>query len=292
VRKGELENVERNRDKSLGVSVYLGQRRGNASTSDFSAAAIQRTVQAAYDIARFTAEDPAAGLPDADDLATPAEVARDLDLFHPWAIDAEQAAELAPSAAKRRRCPPAADHQLRRRRRVGAAVALLGRQHARLPRRLCQFAPLRVGVADRRPRPHMQRDSWYTSMRDAAELAAPEAVGRYAAERALSRLKPRRCPRPRCRCCSRTTVASGLLGSLCAGHLGRRAVPQGQLPAGQPGPARAARAHRRHEDPHVPKGKGSAPFDDEGVRTRARKVVEAAWCRATSCRATRRASWA
>ena len=69
VRKGELENVERNRDKSLGVTVYLGQRRGNASTSDFSSAAIERTVQAAYDIARFTAEDPAAGLPDADDIA-------------------------------------------------------------------------------------------------------------------------------------------------------------------------------------------------------------------------------
>ena len=69
VRKGELENVERNRDKSLGVTVYLGQRRGNASTSDFSRAAIEQTVQAAYDIARFTAEDPVAGLPDAEDLS-------------------------------------------------------------------------------------------------------------------------------------------------------------------------------------------------------------------------------
>jgi hypothetical protein len=102
VRMGELENVERNRDKSLGVSVYLGQRRGNASTSDFSAAALRQTVQAAYDIARFTAEDPAAGLPDAEDLATPEEAARDLDLFHPWAIDAAAAAEIA------RRCEAAA----------------------------------------------------------------------------------------------------------------------------------------------------------------------------------------
>ena len=102
VRMGELENVERNRDKSLGVSVYLGQRRGNASTSDFSPAAIRQTVQAAYDIARFTAEDPAAGPPDADDLATPEEAARDLDLFHPWAIDAAGAAEIA------RRCEAAA----------------------------------------------------------------------------------------------------------------------------------------------------------------------------------------
>ena len=101
VRKGELENVERNRDKSLGVSVYLGQRRGNASTSDFSSAAVKQTVQAAYDIARFTAEDPMAGLPDAEDLASAKDVARDLDLFHPWAIDAAQAAELA------RRCEAA-----------------------------------------------------------------------------------------------------------------------------------------------------------------------------------------
>ena len=86
VRKGELENVERNRDKSLGVTVYVGQRRGNASTSDFSRAALEQTVQAAYDIARFTAEDPVAGLPDEDDLAT-ARSSRDLDLFHPWDVD-------------------------------------------------------------------------------------------------------------------------------------------------------------------------------------------------------------
>src|SRR5688572_29531218 len=73
VRKGEMENVERNRDKSLGVTVYVGHRRGNASTSDFSRAAIEQTVQAAYDIARFTAEDPVAGLPEAQDIAGPDE---------------------------------------------------------------------------------------------------------------------------------------------------------------------------------------------------------------------------
>ena len=82
VRMGEVEQVERNRDKSIGVSVYLGQRRGNASSSDFSPAAVAQTVRAAYDIARFTAEDPAAGLPDAEDLAAPDEAGRDLDLFH------------------------------------------------------------------------------------------------------------------------------------------------------------------------------------------------------------------
>src|SRR4051794_26426131 len=94
VRKGELENVERNRDKSLGVTVYVGKRRGNASTSDFSRTAIEQTVQAAYDIARFTAEDPVAGLPESEDIAAPDEQP-DLDLFHPWEIDSEEAARLA-----------------------------------------------------------------------------------------------------------------------------------------------------------------------------------------------------
>ena len=95
VRKGETENVERNRDKSLSVTVYAGQRRGNASTSDFSAAGLEQTVRAAWDIARFTAADPAAGLPDADDLAMGAAAERDLDLFHPWPIDAAAAIAIA-----------------------------------------------------------------------------------------------------------------------------------------------------------------------------------------------------
>ena len=98
MRKGELENVERNRDKSLGVTVYLGHRRGNASTSDFSEAAIERTVQAAYDIARFTAEDPVAGLPDMQDIA---KTQPDLDLFHPWLITSEQAAQIGHHTAQR-----------------------------------------------------------------------------------------------------------------------------------------------------------------------------------------------
>src|SRR4029434_7160838 len=95
VRKAQIENVERNRDKSIGVSGYLRKRRRNASTSDFSRAALEQTVHAAYDIARFTAEDPAAGLPDEADLARDEAATRDLDLFHPWDIDAEGAVGLA-----------------------------------------------------------------------------------------------------------------------------------------------------------------------------------------------------
>ncbi|MFN7665769.1 MAG: PmbA/TldA family metallopeptidase, partial [Inhella sp.] len=189
-RLGKLENVERNRHKSLGVSLYLGQRRGHASTSDFSDQALRDTVRAAYDIARFTAEDPCAGLPDEDDLLL--EPAPDLDLFHPWAIDAQGAADLA------LRCEAAA---LATDRRIsnseGAAVSAQQshffagntrgfRGGYASSRHSISVAPIAGRGAG------MQRDAWYSSERSADDLASPEAIGRYAAERALSRLKARK----------------------------------------------------------------------------------------------------
>ncbi len=275
VRKGELENVERNRDKSLGVSIYLGQRRGNASTSDFSLAALRQTVRAAYDIARFTAEDPMAGLPDAQDLATAQDVALDLDLFHPWAIDAAVAADIA------RRAEDAAFATSRRITNSEGAGISAQQSHfwagnSRGFRGGYASSRHSVSVAPIAGRGRaMQRDAWYTSMRDAGELATPESVGRYAAERALSRLGGSRVKTGHVPVLFESTVAAGLLGAYVqatsGGALYRKAtflhesLGQTVLPA--------------HvdivEDPHVRKGKGSAPFDDEGVRTRARRVVDA-----------------
>ena len=274
VRKGELENVERNRDKSLGVSVYLGQRRGNASTSDFSAAALRQTVQAAYDIARFTAEDPAAGLPDAEDLATPAEVARDLDLFHPWTVDAAQAAEIA------RRCEDAA--MAVDRRITNSEGAGVSAQQAHFwsgntrgfrggyasSRHYVSVSPIAGKGKD------MQRDGWYTSMRDAADLASPEAVGRYAAERALARLKSRRVVTGQVPVLFESTVAAGLLGAYVQATSGGSLYRKASFLLDSLGTQVLARHIDVFEDPHVPKGKGSAPFDDEGVRTQARRIVE------------------
>src|SRR5690349_6924920 len=193
VRQGELETVERNRDKSLGVTVYVGQRRGNASTSDFSAKAIEQTVQAAYDIARFTAEDPVAGLPDAGDIAGPGEQP-DLDLYHPWTIDSEEAARTALACEA---AAFAADKRITNSEGAGVSA-----QHSHFfsahtrgfrggyasSRHSVSVAPI-AGKGD-----DMQRDAWYSSMRSAKELASPESVGRYAAERALSRLKSRKIP--------------------------------------------------------------------------------------------------
>jgi PmbA protein len=275
VRLGELENVERNRDKSLGVSVYLGQRRGNASTSDFSAAALQQTVQAAYDIARFTAEDPAAGLPDAKDLASQRDVARDLDLFHPWEVDAAQAAEIA------RRCEAAAlstDKRVANSEGAGVSAqqAHFWAGNSRGFRGGYSSSRHYVSVSPIAGRgKHMQRDSWYSSMRDARELAAPEVVGRYAAERALARLKSRRVDTAEVPVLFEAPVAAGLMGSFVGAVSGGALYRKASFLLDSLGTTVWPKHVDIHEDPHQLKGKGSAPFDDEGVRTTARKVVEA-----------------
>jgi PmbA protein len=278
VRKGELENVERNRDKSLGVSVYLGQRRGNASTSDFSPTAIRQTVQAAYDIARFTAEDPAAGLPEADDLATAAEAARDLDLFHPWDIDAAAAAAIA------HRCEDAALAVSRHITNsegagVSAQQAHFWAGNTRGFRGGYASSRHYVSVSPIATRPgsrgrDMQRDAWYTSMRDAGELASPEEVGRYAAQRTLARLGASRVPTGHVPVLFEAPVAAGLVGSFVGAVSGGSLYRKASFLVGSLGTQALAEHLDLDEDPHQPKGKGSAPFDDEGVRTRARRVVE------------------
>ncbi|MBN8507400.1 MAG: metalloprotease PmbA [Burkholderiales bacterium] len=274
VRMGELENVERNRDKSVGVTVYVGQRRGNASSSDFSPQALEQTVRAAYDIARFTADDPAAGLPDAEDLATAAEAARELDLFHPWAIDAGGGAELA------RRCEAAAlETDPRITNSEGAAVSAQQshfwagntrgfRGGYASSRHYLSVSPIAGKGAD------MQRDAWYSSMRDAAELAAPEAVGRYAAERALARLKSRKIATCEVPVLFEAPVAGGLLGAYVQATSGGSLYRKASFLLDSLGRRALAEHLDLDEDPHLRRGKASAPFDDEGVRTAARRVVE------------------
>jgi PmbA protein len=271
VRKGELENVERNRDKSLGVTVYLGNRRGNASTSDFSEAALERTVQAAYDIARFTAEDPVAGLPDAQDIAN---TQPDLDLFHPWLITSEQAAQIA------LRCEAAA---LKADKRItnseGAGVSaqqshfFSAHTHGfrggyASSRHSMSVAPI-AGKGD-----GMQRDAWYSSMRSADELSSPEEVGRFAAERALSRLKSRKIATVQCPVLFDAPVAAGLLGGFVQAVSGGALYRKSTFLLDSLGKSVFPQHIDILEDPHVLRGKGSSPFDEEGVTTRARRVVD------------------
>ena len=273
VRKGELENVERNRDKSLGVTVYVGHRRGNASTSDFSEAAIQQTVQAAFDIARFTAEDPTAGLPDEDDIA---KVQPELDLFHPWSINSEEAAKLALA------CEAAA---LQTSRRItnseGAGVSaqqshfFSAHTHGFRGGYASSRHSMSVAPIASLPGKHaeMQRDAWYTSMRAADQMASPEAVGRYAAERALSRLGSRKIPTTECPVLFESPLAAGLLGGFVQAVSGGSLYRKSSFLLDSMGKQVFPKHIDISEDPHVLRGKGSSPFDDEGVRGLKRKVV-------------------
>jgi PmbA protein len=278
VRKGEVENVERNRDKSIGVSVYLGQRRGNASTSDFSRPALEQTVRAAYDIARFTAEDPAAGLPDEQDLAKGDAATRDLDLFHPWAIDAEGAVEIA---ARCERAALAVDRRITNSEGAGVSAQqshfFAGNTRGfrggyASSRHSLSVAPI-ASLPGRRGE-EMQRDAWYSSMRAPEDLAPPEAVGRYAAERALSRLSSRKIATCEVPVLFESTVAAGLLGAYVQATSGGALYRKSSFLLDSLGKPVLPPHIDIHEDPHRLRGKGSAPFDDEGVVTRVRDVVQ------------------
>ena len=274
-RLGKLENVERNRDKSLGVTVYVGKRRGNASTSDFSEGAIAQTVQAAFDIARFTAEDEMAGLPDVQDVATSYP---DLDLFHPWALTSEAALELA------LRCEESA---LKTDKRItnseGAGVSAQQSHffagHMRSgkigfrggyasSRHSMSVAPI-AGKGD-----GMQRDYWYSSERNACDMASPDEVGHYAAQRALSRLKARKIATTQCPVLFESPLAAGLLGSYVQATSGGSLYRKSSFLLDSLGKQVLPKHIDISEDPHVIGGKASAPFDEEGVKTQARKVVE------------------
>ncbi|ANN79552.1 metalloprotease PmbA [Bordetella flabilis] len=271
VRKNDIETVEQTRDRSLDVTVYAGQRRGSASTSDFSEAALRETVEAAWHIARHTAEDPAAGLPDEEMLARDYP---DLALHHPWTIGTEEAAELALRAERAAR-----DVDPRITNTEGASVGtyegqfVMGNTRGFLggypySRHSLSVAPI-AGRGN-----GMQRDYWYSSERDAANLAAPEAVGRYAAERALSRLSARRIRTGKFPVLFEAPLALGLLGALTQAANGGALYRKASFLLDSLGKTIFADHIDVVEDPHVVGGMGSSPFDDEGVITRARDVVK------------------
>jgi PmbA protein len=270
VRKRKVETIEHTRDKGLGVTVYLGQRRGHASTSDFSLAAVHQAVEAAHNIARFTAEDDAAGLPDADTLE---RAPRDCDLFHPWLLDTAQAIELAT------RCESAAYAVSPRIVNSEGANVYTSSGHFVLAntrdfiagypysRHSISVAPIARDASG------MQRDDWYTSSRLHGELAAPEAVGDYAARRALARLGARQLGTRTCAVLFEAPLACGLLGNFVQAASGGALYRKSSFLVDALGKPLFAPHITIEEDPYMPRGSGSSPFDEEGVRGRRRDVV-------------------
>ncbi|MBD8541001.1 metalloprotease PmbA [Oxalobacteraceae sp. CFBP 8755] len=270
VRKGNIETIEQNKDKGLGITVYFGQRRGNASTSDFSADSLKATVEAASNIARFTAEDDCAGLPDADLIET---APRDLRLFYPWPISTEQAVELG------QRCEAAAFAVDKRITNSEGASVYVQQSHfvAANSRGFLggyPFSRHTISVAPIAGKGNgMQRDDWYTSSRDPKQLAAPEQVGRYAAERALARLNARKLNTRTCPVLFEAPLAAGLLGAFVQAVSGGALYRKSTFLLDMLGKPVFPSHIQVVEDPHLIGGVGSAPFDDEGVKTVRRKVV-------------------
>ena len=275
VRKGSIDTIEQNKDKGMSVTVYLGEeghtRRGNASTSDFSLQALQDTVDAAYNIARFTAEDDCAGLPDADTLEMQP---LDLKLCTPWLISAEEAVELA------KRCEAAAfavDKRITNSEGAGVSVQQSHFVSANsrgfmggypFSRHTISVAPI-AGKGR-----HMQRDDWYSSMRDPKKLAKPEAIGRYAAERALARLHARQLDTRQCPVLFEAPLAAGLLGAFVQAISGGALYRKSTFLLDSLGKSVFAPHIQIIEDPHIVGAVGSAPFDEEGVKTQRREVVK------------------
>lgn len=275
VRKGKVETIEQNKDKGIGVTVFLGSgkaiRRGNASTSDFSSQSLKDTVEAAYNIARFTSEDDCAGLPEADLLE---QKPRDLALCYPWLLSAEEAVELA---VRTESAAFAVDKRITN--SEGANVYaqqshfLLANTHGFMAgypysRHSISVSPI-AGKGS-----NMQRDDWYSSQRDARLLAEPEAIGRYAAQRALSRLHARKLDTRKCPVLFEAPLAVGLLGSFVQAVSGGALYRKSTFLPDSLGKTVFGADIQIVEDPHRVGGVGSAPFDEEGVRTQRRDVVK------------------
>jgi PmbA protein len=270
VRRGEVDTIEYNRDKGIGVTVYLGQQRGYASTSDFSKKALKATVDAALSIARFTAPDPCAGLADA---ALMAHDCPDLDLFHPWNIEVDEAIALA------RRCEQAAFAVSPKiTNSEGAQTSIQQSQFASANSRgfLGGYATSRHGLlcsVIAGEGDAMQREYWYDSRRDAAELMSPEDVGRLAGERALARLgakKIRTCEVP---VIFEAPLAVTLLGNFVQAASGGALYRKSSFLLDSLGQPVFSPVVSIAERPHLPKAFGSSYFDSDGVATQDREVV-------------------
>lgn len=270
VRNQDIETVEQTSDRSLDVTVFAGTQRGSASTSDFSTQALRETVDAAWHIAKYTAADPAASLPDTEFLAFEYP---DLDLYHPWDISTKKAARKALKAERAAsQVSPLITNT------DGASVStfeghfVMGNTRGFMggfpyTRHGISVAPI-AGKGE-----NMQRDYWYSAARDPDSLAKPSKVGRYAAHRSLARLSARRIKTGQYPVLFEAPVAVGLLGSLVQATSGGALYRRASFLLDSMGKSVMADHLDVKEDPNVPGGMGSAPFDDEGVRTMARDVV-------------------
>ncbi|MGI9304834.1 MAG: metallopeptidase TldD-related protein, partial [Gammaproteobacteria bacterium] len=269
-RMGDVETLEYHQGRRANVTLYCGQGKGSASSSDFAPGALQETVAAAAAIARYTAEDEYAGLADADRMVD--DIA-DLELDHPWELTPEEAIGLAIECENTAR---GADARIVN--SEGASVAsfrtahcyanthgFAGGYYSTRHRITCSVVGELEGA--------MQRDYWYSVARSQQQLEPPQKVGEIAAQRTLLRLGATRISTRTAPVIFAAEVARGLLGHFSAAIAGQALYRKSSFLLDHLGKQVFPRSVRIHEQPHLKAQLGSAPFDREGVATQTREIV-------------------
>ena len=271
VRQGEVETVEFNRDQGFGITLYVGQRKGSASTSATGSEAIRETVAAALAIAKHTSEDECAGLADA---ALMARELPELDLYHPWSITPEQAVEqaLACEAAAF-----AADTRIKNADGTSLNTHQGCRVYGNSHGFIGGYASTRhslscVMIAEGEGQ--MQRDYWYDVNRQGELLADAKGIGQRAAERAVSRLGARPVPTCEVPVLFAAELAGGLFSHLLAAISGGNLYRHSSFLEGALGQRLFPEWLTLDERPHLPRALGSAAFDGDGLATYAKPFVE------------------
>lgn len=270
VRLGETETVEQTHDHGLGVTVYMGQRKGSASTTDFSPGAIRETVSKACTIARYTSKDAYAGLGNPDRMAVDYP---DLDLHHPWDISVEQAAELALSCEQAAR-----DADSRITNSEGATLSthngsfIYGNSHGFVGGYPFSRHSLSCVVLAQED-DCIQRDYWYSSKRLPDQLDSPGSIGREAASRAIRKLHARRLSTRQAPVIFRADIAQGLLMGLIGAISGHAQYRKSSFLLDSLNQQLLPDWVRIHENPLLPQGLSSAPFDNEGIATGAKDII-------------------
>tara|TARA_Y100001934_G_C12297919_1_gene748361 strand:+ start:70 stop:1413 length:1344 start_codon:yes stop_codon:yes gene_type:complete len=271
VRKSEVETIEHNRDKGLSVTVYMGHKRGHVSTSDFSNKAINDAVSAALSIAKHTAEDNCAGLAETHFLA---KKFPDLDLYHPWALSIDEAIQLAQTCE---------DNAFGVDKRItnseGANISLSESQfiYANSSGFMGGYPTSRHSISCAviaAQNDTMQRDYWYTVARDAEDLESAAHVGKKAGKRSAARLGARKLDTCEASVLFEAPIASGLIGHFISAISGASLYRKSSFLLDSIGRQVFSPDIQIYELPHIKKGLASSMFDDEGVATHDRKIIE------------------
>jgi PmbA protein len=263
VRLGEVETIEHTRDRTFGVTVYFGKRKGSASTADLHPESIAKTIEQACAIARHTEEDPFAGLADPQRLAREFP---DLDLWHPWALAPADAIELGCRIEDAGRALPGISNSEGATVQTGSSLSVYATSAGFTGRERGTRQSLSCAL-NAEDEAGMQRDYWYDSARAAGDLASAESIGRRAGERTLARLGARQLDTRQCPVLFAPEVARGLIGHLVSAVSGGALYRRASFLVDHAGRKLFPDFVQIAERPHLPRGQGSSAFDAEGVAT-------------------------